>query len=145
GDGPRAGGTAGAGYASGRRPNFASAVVLAWMLRGEHDLPCEVVAVLLGVEPAPFVAAVPQIRDLSPEQAFRAGIPVRDVHTGDLVVAFVLAEAAGRRVERRRRVAALGEPPHRLQACRVVLRHVPDEAGVEGLALRVQRVTCVLD
>src|SRR5262245_52760535 len=134
---------------SGRRPDIASAlvlalVVLARLLRGEHDLPGEVVAVLLCVEPAPL-AAVPQVRNLGAEESLRAGIAVRDMDAGDLVVALVRAEAAGRRVERRRRIAPLSEPAHRLEARRVVLRDVPDEAGVERLTLRVERVAGVLD
>ena len=49
-------------------------------------------------------------------------------------------------VERRRRVAALGEPAQRLGAgVRVVRVHVEDEARVERVALPVQRVAGVLD
>src|SRR5215475_13066929 len=103
-------------------------VLVVARLCGGHDLPREVVAVLLCVEPAPFAAA-PEIRNLGAEQAVRAGIAVRDMDAGDLVVALVLPEAAGRGVERRGWIAALGEPAHRLVGrVGVVLRDVPDEA-----------------
>src|ERR1700751_3190905 len=111
----------------------------------ELDLPREVVAVLLRPEPAPLATTVPQVRIPGAEQALRAGIAVRDEHAGDLVVSLVLAEAAGRGIEGRRRVAALGEPANRLQGLRVVLRDVEDPPGVERIALAVQPIACVLD
>src|SRR5947208_2906736 len=52
----------------------------------------EVVAVLLGVEPAP--AAVAQARDPRAEEPVRPRVAVGHVHAGDLVVALVGAEAA---------------------------------------------------
>ena len=67
-----------------------------------------VVAVLLRVEPAPLASA--QIRRLGPEHAVGAPVAVGDDEPGDLVVALVGAEAAVVGVERRRRVAALGQP-----------------------------------
>src|SRR5262245_48922308 len=75
------------------------------------DLIGRVVAVLLGVEPAP--ARVAEVGHLRAKDAADAGVTVGNVCTGDLVVAVVLAEATERRVDRRRRVAALGQPAHR--------------------------------
>src|SRR5262249_24241444 len=94
---------AGARHMGGRRPSVGPVAVLVLVVvRGEHDLPREVVAVLLRVEPAPLPAAVPEVRDLGAEQPFRSGVAVRDVDAGDLVVALVRPESAGRGVVRRR-------------------------------------------
>ena len=60
--------------------------------RAGDDLVGRVVAVLLGVEPAPI--AVAEVRDLGAEDAIDAGVAVGDVDAGDLVVAVGLAEAA---------------------------------------------------
>src|SRR6476646_2990069 len=123
----------------------------AWpvVLRGNHFVG-GVVAVLLRVEPAP--AVLPQLRSLRAEDAVGIRVAVRDDRSGDLVVALVLAEAgrAGRRrvagVDRRRRIPALCEPAQR-SVCwvPVVEPDVEDEAGVERVALLVQRVAGVLD
>ena len=57
-----------------------------------------------------------------------------------------LPKPALARVERRRRVAALGEPAHRLvRRVGVVGGDVEHEAGVERVPLPVQRVAGVLD
>src|SRR4051794_6067244 len=108
------------------------------------DLVRRVVAVLLGVEPAP--AAAEQRRRPGPEDAPRARVAVRDVGAGDLVVLVVLAEAALVGVDRRRRVTALGEPPDGPGAgAGVVLADVEHEPRVERVAPLVQRVPVVLD
>ena len=73
-------------------------------------------------------------------------VSVGDVRAGDLVVAVVLAEAAGRCVDRRRRVPALGQPSNGLvRRVGVVLRDVEDPARVERVPLPVQPVARVLD
>src|SRR5262249_36482836 len=81
-------------------------------LLDEHDLPGRVVAVLLGVEPAPVRAA--KVGHFSAENAACARVPVGDVQPGYLVVAVVLAEAGECRIDGRRCIAALGEPGDRV-------------------------------
>src|SRR5262245_1802146 len=111
------------------------------------DLPGRVVAMLLGPEDPPG-AGLPLVarrlerpRRLGTEDPLRGRVAVRDVDTGDLVVAFVLAEAGVVGVERRRRVAALCQPADRHGSrIRVVLRDVEQEPGVERVALPVQLV-----
>src|SRR5689334_15163332 len=73
----------------------------------------------------------------------RAVVAVGDVQAGDLVVA-VVAEASAACVERRRSVAALGEPADGLLPGRVVRIDVPNERRIERVALAVQRVAGVL-
>ena len=102
-------------------------------LCGNH-LVGRVVAVLLGVEPAP--ARLERLRRLRAEDAVRAGIAVGDDDPRDLVVVLVLAEAAVSGVERGRGVTALRQPANRLVArVRVVRVDVQDVARVEGVAL----------
>src|SRR5512132_1920086 len=72
-----------------------------------------VVAVLLRVEDAPLAVLVPRVRRMMPEDSLLRRVAVRDVETGDLVVAVVLAVAAVGRVERRGRVASLRQPTER--------------------------------
>jgi hypothetical protein len=89
---------------------------------------------------------VPQVRLLLAEHAVDGRVAVRDVDAGELVVAVVLPEAAERRVDRGGRVAALGDPTQRLvRGVRVVEVDVERGAGVERVALSVQRVARVLD
>src|SRR5215212_6555270 len=110
---------------------------------GWNYLVRRVVAVLLGVEPAP--AAPEQRRRLGPEDAPRARVSVRDVDAGDLVVLVVLAEAALVGVDRRRCVTALGEPPDGPGGrAGVVPADVEHEPRVKRVALLVQRVAGVL-
>lgn len=95
---------------------------------------------LLRPEPAP-VRVVEELRDLRPEDPVDRRVAVGDVHAGDLVAA-----RHARRVERRRRVSALGEPAQRLVGrIRVVGVRVEDEARVERIRLAVQAVARVLD
>src|SRR5580765_6274817 len=111
-------------------------------LCGKHFVG-RVVAVLLGVEPAPVV--LPQLRRLRAQDAVRPRVAVRDDRAGDLVVALV-AEARDAAIDRRGRVTALREPALRLvRRVRVVGVAVEQPAGVERVALRVQRVARVLD
>src|SRR3954470_8749746 len=95
---------------AGQHERWGPAMPMHGSARGgrRDDLVGRVVAVLLGVEPAP--AAPEQRRRLGPEDAPGARVAVRDVGAGDLVVLVVLAEAA-LCVDRRGRVTALGEPP----------------------------------
>src|ERR1700761_3678298 len=70
-----------------------------------QNLVGRVVAVLLGVEPAPAIMAQPGV--LCAQDTLRSGVSVGHVGAGYLVVAFVLAEAAVGGVDRRGRVASL--------------------------------------
>src|SRR3954469_2346263 len=131
---------------AGQHERWGPAMPMHCSARGgrRDDLVGRVVAVLLGVEPAP--AAPEQRRRLGPEDPPRAGVAVRDVGAGDLVVLVVLAEAALVGVDRRRRVTALGEPPDGPGArAGVVPADVEHEPRVERVALLVQRVAGVLD
>src|SRR4051795_3490992 len=130
---------------AGQHERWGPAMTMHGSARGgrRDDLVRRVVAVLLGVEPAP--AAPEQRRRLGPEDAPGAGVAVRDVGAGDLVVLVVLAEAALVGVDRRGRVTALGEPPDGPGGrAGVVPADVEDEPRVERVALLVQRVAGVL-
>src|SRR5689334_21196535 len=81
----------------------------------EHHLVGRVVAMLLGVEPAPF--RITKVRNFGAENATRRRVTVRYVGSGDLVVALVLSEAAEGGVDGRRRVPALCQPANGL-VCR---------------------------
>ena len=99
---------------------------------------------LLSVEPAPFPAA--DFRRPRAEDPIRPWVAVRDEQPGDLVVAVVLPEPTGRRVDRRRRVATLREPADRpVLRVRVVGADVERVAGVERVPLAVQGVTGILN
>src|SRR4051794_12749656 len=90
------------------------------------DLPCHVVAVLLGPEPAPAVPEEPG--SLRAEDSARRRIAVRHMDAGDLVVTVVgearLAGEAG--VYGRGGVTPLGQPAHRgrRRVVAVVAAHV---------------------
>src|SRR5438270_630933 len=73
-------------------------VPVAALAIGDEHFQGRVVAVLLGPEEAPSVAA--QARHLRAEDPADRRIAVRDVRAGNLVVAVVLAEPAVRRIER---------------------------------------------
>ena len=103
-------------------------------LRSRDDLVRAVVPVLLGVEEAP-VLVLEQVRVLRSEEPVHGRVPVGDVRARDLVVAVVLAEAAGRGVDRRRRVTALGQPANRLVR-RVGVVRVTSKTQPESSALR---------
>ena len=97
------------------------------------------------IEEAPLIV-LEQMRVLLAEEPVDGRVSVGDFRAGDLVVAVVLAESAGRGVDRRRRVTALGQPANRLvRRVGVVLRDVEDPARVERVPLPVQRVARVLD
>src|SRR2546426_3583472 len=107
-----------------------------------HDLPGDVVPVLLRPEPAPTV--VEDVRILRAEDALDGGVAIGDMRARDLVVSVVLAEAGVRGIDRRGWVAPFGEPADELHSPGVIDRHVEGEARVERIALRVQRVAGVL-
>ena len=110
-----------------------------------NDLGGNIVAVLLRVEDAP---AVPErLRDFGTRQPVWAGITVGNVDTGDLVITFVI-EAGGAEqpgVDRCRWVAALRHDTDRLvRRIGIILSHIEQVAGIERVALGVQRVARIL-
>src|SRR5689334_15612621 len=112
-----------------------------------NDLPGDIVAMLLRVEHVP--AIMEWVRRLGPEQATHLRVAVRNVEPGDLVVAVVLeavASGAPRRINRCRGIAPQRENAHRLiRRVAVVQPYVEEIRGIEGVALRMQGVTRVLD
>src|SRR5262249_31094962 len=109
------------------------------------DLPGDVVAVLAGVEDTP--AVVERVRTRGAEQAARRRVTVGDVDAGDLVVAVVLEarRALQARVDRRGRIAALGDDPEgTVRRVRIVLAHVEEPARIEGVAGGVEAIATVL-
>src|SRR5262249_59460395 len=98
----------------GRGPGGGPAAPTLLLGRRVDHLVGDVVAVLLGVEPAPLPVAVEELRLLLGQDPLHAWVAVRDGGAGELVVLVVLAEAAVRRVDRRGGVAALRDPADRL-------------------------------
>src|SRR5262249_13678475 len=128
----RAGVSSGAAAFSLQRLPVVAIVVVVAVLR-PGDFPGDVVPVLLGPEQPPAVVA--EARHLGTEDPVHAGVAIRDVDAGDLVVALVLPEATIGRVERRRHVAALGEEADGQRPGGVVDVGVEHKAGVERAAL----------
>src|SRR5262245_37660948 len=110
-------------------------VIVAVETGGTNDLVGDVVAVLLGVEDAP--AVLERTLNLGSENAAVVRVAVRHVNAGNLVVAVVdEARAAEERgVDRRRRIAALGDDPDRLVGrVGVVLPGVVQPRRIESIA-----------
>ena len=79
----------------GRRGRERVVIQLAYaLLVGTNHLVSHVVAVLLRVEDAPALIALPRVRLVLAEDPVKRRVAVRDVEAGELVVAVVLAEPA---------------------------------------------------
>src|SRR5262249_46950914 len=114
--------------------------------RVRDDLVRGVVTVLLRVEDTPLT--LERARLLRAEDASRRRIAVRNVDSGDLVIAVVL-EARGALqagIDRGGRITALGEDPRRLlRRVGVVGPGVEHERRVERVMLRVECIATIFD
>src|SRR5262245_2559249 len=125
---------------------FTMPIVTRERRRVRDDLVRGVVTVLLRVEDTPLT--MERARLLGAEDASRRRIAVRNVDSGDLVIAVVL-EARGTLqagIDRGRGITPLGEDPDRLlRRVGVVGPDVEHERRVERVMLRVKRIATIFD